>query len=129
MTAGKEINDLVNAYCRLRDRPYAVYSKCAKRHDLTANELFVPDILWFARRLPVHREPRHRRIRYLSERLQILLCKQEPAEGAGQLQAARPGLSPAAGAPQGGRRFDGRQPEEFSEIRRAAEFAFRRRID
>lgn len=48
MTVSKEINELVNAYCRLRDRQHAVYSKCAKRHDLTANELFVLDILWFA---------------------------------------------------------------------------------
>ena len=38
----------MNAYCRLRDRQHAMYSKCAKRHDLTANELFVLDILWFA---------------------------------------------------------------------------------
>lgn len=48
MKVSKEINDLVNAYCRLRDRQHAVYSKCAKRHDLTTNELFVLDILWFA---------------------------------------------------------------------------------
>ena len=48
MTVSKEINELVNAYCRLRDRQHAVYSKCAKRHDLTANELFVLDILGFA---------------------------------------------------------------------------------
>lgn len=48
MVVSKEINELVNAYCRLRDRQHAVYSKCAKRHDLTTNELFVLDILWFA---------------------------------------------------------------------------------
>lgn len=48
MKVSKEINALVNAYCRLRDRQHAVYSSCAKRHDLTANELFVLDILWFA---------------------------------------------------------------------------------
>ena len=48
MKVSKEINDLVNAYCRLRDRQHAVYSKCAKRHDLTTNELFVLDILWFS---------------------------------------------------------------------------------
>lgn len=48
MKVSKEINELVNAYCRLRDRQHAVYSKCAKRHDLTTNELFVLDILWFA---------------------------------------------------------------------------------
>ncbi len=48
MKASNEINELVNAYCRLRDRQLAVYSKCAKRHGLTTNELFVLDILWFA---------------------------------------------------------------------------------
>ena len=32
----------------MRDRQHAVYSKCAKQHDLTTNELFVLDILWFA---------------------------------------------------------------------------------
>ena len=48
MVVSQEINTLVNAYCRLRDRQYAVYSRCAKRHGLTANELFVLDILWFA---------------------------------------------------------------------------------
>ena len=48
MTVTKEINGLVNAYCRLRDRQYAVYARCAKRRNLTVNELFVLDILWFA---------------------------------------------------------------------------------
>lgn len=48
MIVSKEINELVNAYCRLRDRQRAIYDKCAKRHDLTINELFVLDILWFA---------------------------------------------------------------------------------
>ena len=47
MAVSKEINELVNAYCRLRDRQYAVYSKYAKQHGLTTNELFVLDILWF----------------------------------------------------------------------------------
>lgn len=46
--AGKEINDFVNAYCKLRDRQTAVYAGCAKMHGLTVNELFVLDILWFA---------------------------------------------------------------------------------
>lgn len=48
MIAGKKINDFVNAYCRLRDRQTAVYDRCAKKHGLTVNELFVLDILWFA---------------------------------------------------------------------------------
>ena len=38
----------MNAYCRLRDRQYAVYARCAKCRNLTVNELFVLDILWFA---------------------------------------------------------------------------------
>lgn len=48
MLAEPEINKLVNAYCRLRDRQHAVYDRCAKRHGLTVNELFVLDILWFS---------------------------------------------------------------------------------
>lgn len=47
MIAGKEINRLVNEYCSLRDRQYAVYAKYAKKYGLTANELFVLDVLWF----------------------------------------------------------------------------------
>lgn len=47
MVVEKEINDLANAYCRLRDRQTATYDRCAKRHGLTVNELFVLDILWF----------------------------------------------------------------------------------
>ncbi len=49
MVVSKEINDLVNQYCRLRDRQYAVYHKCAKQNGLSTNELFVLDILWFAK--------------------------------------------------------------------------------
>ena len=48
MILSKEINDLVNKYCWLRDRQYAVYHKCAKQNGLSTNELFVLDILWFA---------------------------------------------------------------------------------
>lgn len=48
MIVGKEINGFVNAYCKLRDRQYAAYDRCAKIHGLTVNELFVLDILWFA---------------------------------------------------------------------------------
>ncbi len=48
MIVGRKINQFVNAYCRLRDRQHAVYDRCAKRHDLTVNELFVLDILWFS---------------------------------------------------------------------------------
>ncbi len=48
MIAGKQINELVNDYCRLRDRQTAVYDRHAKMHGLTVNELFVLDILWFS---------------------------------------------------------------------------------
>lgn len=48
MIAGKEINNLVNEYCKLRDRQTAVYAGYAKMHGMTVNELFVLDILWFA---------------------------------------------------------------------------------
>ncbi len=48
MIAGKKVNDKVNEYCRLRDRQNAVYANCAKANELTVNELFVLDILWFA---------------------------------------------------------------------------------
>ena len=49
MIVSKEVNDLVNKYCRLRDRQYAVYHKCAKQNGLSTNELFVLDILWFSK--------------------------------------------------------------------------------
>lgn len=38
----------VNRYCRLRDVQFAAYEMYARRHDLTAKELFVLDIIWFA---------------------------------------------------------------------------------
>ncbi len=37
-----------NAYCKLRDIQFAAYEFYARRHALTAKELFVLDILWFA---------------------------------------------------------------------------------
>ncbi|MCM1261035.1 MAG: MarR family transcriptional regulator [Prevotella sp.] len=43
----KETNQLLNEYCFLRDRQIAVFDRCAKKHGLTINELFVLDILWF----------------------------------------------------------------------------------
>ena len=49
MIAGKKVNDKVNEYCRLRDRQHAVYANCARANELTVNELFVLDILWFAK--------------------------------------------------------------------------------
>lgn len=44
----EEVRDYVNQYCHLRDVQYAVYTKCARQHGLTTNELFVLDIIWFA---------------------------------------------------------------------------------
>lgn len=44
----KEINIYVNQYCHLRDVQYAAYTKWARLHNLTTNELFVLDLIWFA---------------------------------------------------------------------------------
>ncbi len=38
----------VNCYGRLRDVQFAAYELYARKHNLTAKELFVLDILWFA---------------------------------------------------------------------------------
>ncbi len=43
----KEVNKYVNLYCHLRDVQYAAYTKWARKHNLTTNELFVLDIIWF----------------------------------------------------------------------------------
>ena len=37
-----------NAYCKLRNMQFAAYEFYARQHALTAKELFVLDILWFA---------------------------------------------------------------------------------
>ncbi len=44
----EEVRAFVNQYCHLRDVQYAAYTACARRHNLTTNELFVLDIIWFA---------------------------------------------------------------------------------
>lgn len=44
----EEVRAYVNQYCHLRDVQYAAYTKCARKHNLTTNELFVLDIIWFA---------------------------------------------------------------------------------
>lgn len=44
----KNIRDYVNQYCKLRDVQYAAYTQYARRYNLTTNELFVLDIIWFA---------------------------------------------------------------------------------
>lgn len=44
----EDIRGYVNQYCGLRDIQYAAYTQCARKHNLTTNELFVLDIIWFA---------------------------------------------------------------------------------
>ena len=41
------VRTLDNEYCLLRDMQYAAYTKYAKHNNLTTNELFVLDIVWF----------------------------------------------------------------------------------
>lgn len=44
----EDIRKYVNQYCHLRDVQYAAYTQCARKHNLTTNELFVLDIIWFS---------------------------------------------------------------------------------
>lgn len=44
----EEIRKNVNKYCRFRDIQFAAYELHARKHSLTAKELFVLDIIWFA---------------------------------------------------------------------------------
>ena len=44
----EEVRTYVNQYCRLRDLQFAAYELYARKHNLTAKELFVLDILWFS---------------------------------------------------------------------------------
>lgn len=44
----EKVREYVNRYCRLRDVQYAAYTRCARRHGLTTNELFVLDIIFFS---------------------------------------------------------------------------------
>lgn len=44
----KEVRIYVNKYCKLRDVQYAAYEMYARKHNLSAKELFVLDIIWFA---------------------------------------------------------------------------------
>lgn len=44
----EEVRAYVNQYCRLRDVQYAAYELYARKHGLTAKELFVLDIIWFS---------------------------------------------------------------------------------
>ena len=44
----EEVRNYVNQYCMLRDVQFAAYELYARKYNLTAKELFVLDILWFA---------------------------------------------------------------------------------
>lgn len=44
----EEVRRYVNEYCHLRDVQTATYELYARKHGLTAKELFVLDIIWFA---------------------------------------------------------------------------------
>lgn len=44
----EEIRKYVNKYCKLRDIQYAAYEMYARKQNLSAKELFVLDIIWFA---------------------------------------------------------------------------------
>lgn len=43
-----KVNFYVNQYCRLRDVQFSAYELYARKHGLTAKELFVLDIIWFS---------------------------------------------------------------------------------
>lgn len=44
----EEARGYVNQYCRLRDMQFAAYESYARKRNLTAKELFVLDLIWFA---------------------------------------------------------------------------------
>lgn len=44
----KNVRTYVNQYCKLRDIQFAAYELYARKHSLTAKELFVLDLIWFA---------------------------------------------------------------------------------
>ena len=44
----KEVRTYVNQYCKLRDLQFSAYELHARKHNLTAKEEFVLDILWFS---------------------------------------------------------------------------------
>lgn len=44
----KKVRAYVNQYCKLRDVQFAAYERYARKHGLTAKELFVLDIIWFS---------------------------------------------------------------------------------
>ena len=44
----KKVRAYVNQYCKLRDIQFSAYELYARKYGLTAKELFVLDIIWFA---------------------------------------------------------------------------------
>lgn len=44
----EKVRAYVNEYCKLRDIQFSAYELYARKHSLTAKELFVLDIIWFA---------------------------------------------------------------------------------
>lgn len=45
----EDVRTYVNQYCMLRDIQYAAYELHARKHNLTAKELFVLDLIWFSK--------------------------------------------------------------------------------
>lgn len=44
----EELREYVNQYCKLRDVQFSAYELYARKHNLTAKELFVLDLIYFA---------------------------------------------------------------------------------
>ena len=44
----EEVRPYVNQYCKLRDVQFAAYELYARKHNLTAKELVVLDLIWFS---------------------------------------------------------------------------------
>ncbi|MCD2491751.1 MarR family winged helix-turn-helix transcriptional regulator [Lacrimispora sp. NSJ-141] len=44
----EEVRNYVEQYCKLRDIQFSAYELYARKHNLSAKELFVLDIIWFA---------------------------------------------------------------------------------
>ena len=44
----EKVRAYVNQYCKLRDIQFSAYELYARKYGLTAKELFVLDIIWFA---------------------------------------------------------------------------------
>lgn len=44
----EKLREYVNQYCKLRDVQFAAYELYARKHNLTAKELFVLDLIYFA---------------------------------------------------------------------------------